>query len=70
MYAMMGYDVDGTMVDSFKENAIEVMIQNRIIEKKHVLRDNCNVVTKRRQGNVLVRSRFGLESVTRIAESY
>ena len=34
MYAMMGYDIDGTMVESFKENAIETMIQNRMIEKQ------------------------------------
>lgn len=34
MYSYFGYSVDDTMIDSFKENAIDIAIQNRVIEKE------------------------------------
>lgn len=34
MYAYMGYTIDDTMINSFKRNAIDVIIQNRAIEKE------------------------------------
>lgn len=34
MYSMMGYMLDDALIDSFKENAIEVILQNRAIERE------------------------------------